>query len=233
MEAVATTTVRSSRAVVAARVCHALIAAVVAASLVVQIALLLSGGADANSGQAGEVVSVGVRLWRLFSYFTIESNLFVLATAVVLALRPAADGRIWRVVRLDGLLGILITGVVYDIVLAPIVHLTGAALAAGIGFHYISPWATILAWLVFGPRRRITWGTIAGAFVWPVLWLVYIFTQGAFTDWYPYPFLDVTDLGFGTALVNSLLVVAVAIVFAVLFKLVDNRVPALLRDGDR
>jgi len=233
MDAVTTTTARPSSAVAVSRVCHGLIAAVVVVSLVIQIALLVTGGTDANSGDSGESLSLGVRLWRLFSYFTIESNLLVLATAFVLALRPAADGRIWRVVRLDALLGILITGVVYDIVLAPMVHLTGAALAATVGFHYISPWAMILAWLVFGPRRRITWGTVAGAFAWPVVWLAYIFTQGAFTDWYPYPFLDVVDLGFGRALFNALVVVVIAIVFAVLFKLVDNRVPALLRDDDR
>ncbi|NYI89562.1 hypothetical protein HNR02_002885 [Amycolatopsis endophytica] len=39
-----------------------LIAAVVLASLVVQPALLFTGGADANSGQAGDAVSLGARL---------------------------------------------------------------------------------------------------------------------------------------------------------------------------
>lgn len=95
--------------------------------------------------------------------------------------------------------------------LAPQVHLTGAALAATIGFHYISPWATIAAWLLFGPRPRISWSTVAGAFVWPLAWLGYIFTQGAFTDWYPYPFLDVTELSLGAAIRNAGLVVVLAL----------------------
>jgi Na+-transporting NADH:ubiquinone oxidoreductase subunit NqrB len=73
----------------------------------------------------------------------------VLATALVLAWRPTFDGRVWRVVRLDALLGILITGLVFAIVLAPQVHLTGAALVATIGFHYIAPWATLAAWLLW------------------------------------------------------------------------------------
>ncbi|MEJ2852126.1 MULTISPECIES: Pr6Pr family membrane protein [unclassified Saccharothrix] len=197
------------------------------ASLCIQLVLIFTGGADANSGQT--TGGLGVRLWRLFSYFTIQSNLIVLVTAAVLALRPTRDGPVWRVVRLDGLLGILITGLVFAIVLAPQVHLTGAALVATIGFHYISPWATIGAWLALGPRPRITWGTVAAAFVWPVAWLLYIFTQGAFTRWYPYPFLDVTKLGLADALRNALLVVAVAVVFAVVFKLLDERLPAPLR----
>ncbi|HJQ46238.1 MAG TPA: Pr6Pr family membrane protein [Amycolatopsis sp.] len=212
-----------------ARWWHGVLAAVVIASLVIQLVLLFRAGADANSGHTTGGTTVGVRLWRLFSYFTIESNLFVLGTCLVLAWRPTFDGRIWRVVRLDALLGILITGVVYAIVLAPTMHLTGAALAADIGFHYVAPWGTLAAWLLFGPRPRITWGTVAGAFIWPALWLVYIFTQGALTQWYPYPFLDVGALGFGTALVNAILVVLVALVFVALIKLIDSRLPALVR----
>ena len=192
----------------------------------IQLVLLFTGGADANSGRSGTDISIGIRLWRLFSYFTIESNLFVLATALVLAWRPAFDGRIWRIVRLDALLGILITGLVFAIVLAPQVHLTGAALVATIGFHYISPWAAIAAWLLFGPRNRFDWNTVLAAFIWPILWLIYIFIQGAFTHWYPYPFLDVIKIGYGEAIRNVAVIVVLATVFAALFRLADRRLPA-------
>lgn len=110
------TRVEPSGAVTVSRWWHGLIAAVIVASLVIQLALIVSGGADANSGDVGE--------------------------------SPGHDGRVWRVVRLDSLLGIVITGLVFAIVLAPKVHLTGAALAATIGFHYVSPWATLAAWLL-------------------------------------------------------------------------------------
>ncbi|HVW40151.1 MAG TPA: Pr6Pr family membrane protein [Amycolatopsis sp.] len=214
---------------VASRWWHAVLAVVIIATLVLQIVLLCTGGADANSGQTGGTTSLGVRFWRLFSYFTIESNLFVLGTSIALAARPTFDGPVWRVVRMDALLGILITGVVYAVVLAPQVQVTGAALVADVGFHYIAPWAAILAWLLFGPRPRMSWGAVGAAFIWPALWLVYIFTQGAFTHWYPYPFLDVTDLGFTAALRNAILVVLVAAVFAAVLKLLDTRLPALVR----
>ncbi|WP_208722394.1 Pr6Pr family membrane protein [Amycolatopsis thermoflava] len=52
--------------------------------------------------------------------------------------------------------------------------------------------------------------------------------RGAFTDWYPYPFLDVTELGPGAAIHNAGLVVVLALAFATLFKLADARMPALL-----
>ncbi|WP_145808455.1 Pr6Pr family membrane protein [Kribbella amoyensis] len=216
------------------RVWHGAIAAVILASLCIQLVLLFSGGADANSGDVGGELGVATRLWRLFSYFTIQSNLIVLAVALVLAARPLSDGRTWRVVRLDSLLGIVITGLVFAIVLAPQVHLTGAALVATIGFHYVSPWATLAAWLIFGPRPRLTWSVVAAAFVWPLCWLIYIFTQGAFTDWYPYPFLDVTELGFAVAVRNALAVLVIGLVLAAILKLADAKLRAVRLDaGDQ
>jgi hypothetical protein len=206
---------------------HGVLALVVLASLVLQLVLLFTTGADASAGRTGGPADE--RLRRFFSYFTIESNLFVLAAATVLALRPRMDGPVWRVVRLDALLGIVITGLVYAIVLAPRLDLTGGAFVATVGLHYVSPLMALLGWLVFGPRPRITWRTVVVAFVWPVLWLVYTFTQGAFTDWYPYPFLNVTDIGFGTAVTNALVVVVLGVAIAAGFRFLDRRLAAVPR----
>ncbi|MEU4426613.1 Pr6Pr family membrane protein [Actinoplanes sp. NPDC024001] len=211
---------RSSRA------WHGLIAIVVLAALITQITLILTGGADANSGRTDSATGTGVRLFRLFSYFTIQSNLLVLATAALLALDPWRDSRRWRVARLDALLGIVITGAVFGTVLASQVHLTGLSWWLTVAFHYVSPWAYLLGWLIFGPRPRITWGTVAAAFVWPAAWITYTFVHGALTDWYPYPFLTVTEIGYPAALRNTGLVLVVAAALAALFKMLDARLPA-------
>ncbi|MEU4742461.1 Pr6Pr family membrane protein [Actinosynnema sp. NPDC023658] len=197
------------------RVWHGVLAAVIAASLTTQLVLLFTGGTDVNSGDAQAPVTIGVRLVRLFSYFTIQSNLFVLVVAVTLALRPARDGRGWRVARLDALLGITITGVVYAILLAPLVHPVGVAWWVNLGFHRLAPLLAVLGWLLFGPRPRLDRATVARALlIWPVLWIAYTFVHGALTDWYPYPFLDAAELGFGAALRNAVLVLVVAAVLA-------------------
>lgn len=214
----------------AARLWFGAIAIIVAIALIIQIVLIFTGGQDVNSGSTGQGESLGTRFVRLFSFFTIQSNLFVLGTSIVLAFNILKDGPVWRVLRLDALLGIIITGLVYDTVLAQLVHPTGWALAATIGFHYISPWATLVGWLLFGPRPRMSWGTCLAAFLWPVLWLVYTFINGAVTGWYPYPFLNVTLIGYADSIRNCLIVLAIGVVIAVVLTLLDKWLPALVRD---
>jgi hypothetical protein len=127
------------------------------------------------------------------------------------------------VARLDALLGITITGVVFALVLAPLVHPVGVAWWVNLGVHRLSPALAVLGWLLFGPRPRVDRATIAKALlIWPVLWISYTFAHGAVTDWYPYPFLDVTDIGFGTALRNALFVLVAAGILAWLAQLVDK-----------
>ncbi|CAM02282.1 hypothetical protein A8924_3397 [Saccharopolyspora erythraea NRRL 2338] len=154
----------------ASRCWHALLAAVVALALVVQVVVVLTSGADA-SGRVDPGLGPAARLGRLFCFFTIQSNILVLATSVSLALDPERDGALWRVLRLDGLLGILIAGVVFTTVLARLLHLTGPAYWATVGFRYVAPWMALAGWLLFGPRPRIDWSTVVIAFGWPGLWI--------------------------------------------------------------
>src|SRR5688572_12935322 len=133
------------------RAWHAVLFAVVAASFIVQLWLIFTGGTDVNADTATGHLSLGTRLVNLFSYFTIQSNLIVLVIAGTLVANPGRDGRVWRVWRLDSVLGIVITGIVFATVLAGLVHHTGIAEWINAGFHYFSPWWTLLGWLVFGP----------------------------------------------------------------------------------
>jgi hypothetical protein len=204
------------------RACYALLAVVIVASMTIDIVLIVNGTYASDSARVG----VAVGLFRFFSYFTIQSNLFVLAMAVTLMRAPNRDGRIWRVARLDSLIGIVITGVVYAVVLAPQQHLTGWSRVATTGLHYISPIATVLLWLVFGPRPRIDWRSAGWAFAWPIAWIVYTFVHGAITGWYPYSFLNVVVKGYAGSLVYTAAIFVIAFVLALVFKGLD-RLPVL------
>ncbi|WP_306320340.1 MULTISPECIES: Pr6Pr family membrane protein [unclassified Streptomyces] len=218
------------RASGASRLWHGVLAVVVLAALVTQLALVFTGGSAAGAGDTTrDQAEVGTRLVRMFSYFTIQSNILVLLCAVSLVLRPQRDGPVWRVLRLDALLGITITGLVFAIVLAPQVHLEGVSLWVTVGLHYVAPPMTLVGWLAFGPRGRIDAGSVAWAFVWPVLWIAYTLAHGAVTDWYPYPFLDVHARGYGLALRNIAGVIVVAVVLVCLFAWLDRVITRRLK----
>lgn len=203
-----------------ARAWHAVLAAVIVVALIVQVTLTASG--------VGSHVSLGTRLVRLFSYFTIQSNILVAAVAITLAIDPERDGKWWRVIRLDALLGIATTGLVFHIVLAPLSKATGLAALASDGFHYVSPYMALVGWLLFGPRPRIGWSTVVLSLIWPAAWLAYTFMHGALTGWYPYRFLNAGEIGYLTALRNTAFVLAGASVFGLLLKVLDGWMPAPL-----
>ena len=104
---------------VVARTLHTLVAVAALTGVVLEVAIALVDGPGTASSQAE-------RLVRLFSYFTIQSNLLVGVVSVLLAARPARDGTVFRVARLDALLCIAVTGIVYNTVLRGLQDLTSA-----------------------------------------------------------------------------------------------------------
>lgn len=173
-----------------------------------------------------DVDSLGTRLVRLFSFFTVQSNVLVIVAAWSLAVRPDRDGRLWRVLRLDAVVCIAVTGLVYAVVLRPIVSNEGWAVLSDNGFHVVVPVAAVLGWLLFGPRPRVDRRTLAWSLAFPLAWLAYTLIRGAVVHEYPYPFVDVDELGYARVLVNCLGVTLLFLALAGLAMLADRRLPA-------
>lgn len=213
----------------ACRAWYAVLALVIAASLVTQAVLLADGGTDVNTASSEGSVGLAVRFVRLLSYFTIQSNLLVLGLAVTLVRNPGRDGRWWRVLHADALLGIIITGLVFATVLAGQVHHHGIGTWVNAGFHYFAPAWALAGWLLFGPRPRLDRATTGWLFAWPALWISYTFAHGAATGWYPYPFLNAHAHGYGVALRNTAAVLVLALVITGVLRVLDRRLPTVTR----
>lgn len=201
--------------VLAARAWWGVLSALILFALVAQTAVTVSRGAAE--------VGVPERLVRLVSYFTIQSNLLVAVTGLTLALRPDRDGAGWRVARLCAVVGATVTGIVYLTVLRGTVELSGWPLFCDYVFHYVCPIATVAGWALFGPRPRVDWRVVGLTLLWPVLWLAYTLGHGELRDWYPYPFVDVNQHGFAAVTVNCLVVTAVVVAVAALYRALDRR----------
>lgn len=190
-----------------ARVWHLATAAVGAFALVTQLILVIAG---VSVLVTEDPPGLGERLLHFVSYFTIQSNVAVLAAVLSLARDPEHDGDGWRVLRLAGFVGIIVTGVVHWFWLRPLLDLSGWSFVTDKLLHLVVPIMAVLGWLVFGPRPRVTLRVVLLALIWPVAWLAYTLVLGAATGWYPYPFINVDTQGAGPVTVAC---VAIAIVF--------------------
>jgi hypothetical protein len=167
---------------------------------------------------------LAIRLGRLVSYFTIQSNVLVAVVTTQLARDPLRGGSAWRVVRLAAVVGITVTGVVHFFLLRPLLDLDGADWLADKLLHMAVPLLAVIGFVVFGPRPRIDRRDIWLALGWPVAWVVYTMVVGWLTGWYPYPFLDHREEHGYPGVVVS--IAGITVFFLVLFwlaELLDRR----------
>jgi hypothetical protein len=169
--------------------------------------------------------SHAVRIWRFFSYFTTQANLLVVMTSLGLARGPGRDGPGWRVVRLNALTGITITGLVHWFLLHPLDDFRGLLWASDTLVHIIVPILVVLGWLVFGPRRRITARVVGLGLIWPVTWLLYTLIVGRITGWYPYFFLDLGQSGPGVVALYCIAILILLFVVSCVFWMGDRWLP--------
>lgn len=168
----------------------------------------------------------GFKFVNMVSFFTIQSNFLAGLAALLLALRPDRRGRVFDVLFLDGLLCIAVTGIVFHVALSGLRDLTGAGAVSNFLLHTLVPVGFVVAWLAVGPRPRFSVATVGWSVVYPLAWIAYTFARGAVTDWYPYPFLNVSVIGMGEALLRTGMVAVVFLVLAFVALGIERLLPA-------
>lgn len=200
------------------RIWHAVIAVLIVIALVGQTALTVN---DDRS------------LVNLFSYFTIQSNILVLVACAMIVIRPRRQSEWWGTLRLAGLVGITVTGVVYATVLAGTAEFVGRAWYYDKIFHYIVPAMAVLGFFLFTPRTRFA-RTDFVFIVWPVFWLAYTLMRAGIStpnyqlgkgkfSYVPYEFLDIQRHGAVSVLLSAVAVTALASGVAWLYWKFSNR----------
>ena len=142
-----------------------------------------------------------------FGYFTVLTNLFVALVLTLPLLVPTTAGA--RFADRPGVRGcavasILVVGIGYHLLLRHVWSPQGLQWIADMLLHYVMPILFFLHWLLVLPGQRLP---AASPLVWclyPVGYLVYALLRGALLHSYPYPFIDVTAIGYGATLLNSL-----------------------------
>jgi hypothetical protein len=173
-----------------------------AATALCALAGVVISAVNAANNSGGHFHPAAARAANAFAFFTIESNLLAGLGSLLLAMRTDRRSQAFAVLRLSGLTAIAVTGVVFHAVLAQTLDLAGWEALGNELVHTVVPVMTVVGWLAVGPRGPAAARTVWLSLIFPVCWLAFTLIRGAIAHWYPYPFIDVTRLGYFRAAVN-------------------------------
>lgn len=173
------------------------------------------------------------RIIDTYSYFTIWSNVIVAIVMTVLAISPANRGKIFKVLRLDSLVMITVTGILYWMLLAAGSQSQGIDRIGNVFDHTITPIVTVVVWLLVGPRNWIRWWMVPAALIIPVIWAAYTLIRGSVINAYPYPFLNVAKYGLPSVLTTIGAITVFGVILGLIFWGVDALLSGKARRSER
>ncbi len=157
--------------------------------------------------ESGEYDSLAVATFSFFGFLTVWSNLFV-ALAITAPLL-GGTGRLAEFfdapnTRAAVLLYMSFVGVSFHILLAHIYNPDGIAGVANFLMHTLVPILYLVDWLLFSRKRGVTYAAIPFWLIFPVVYGVWSIIQGLVLGKFPYPFVDVVELGYSGVAINML-----------------------------
>jgi hypothetical protein len=173
-------------------------------------------------GLVGCIASLGIFddisnfRWDFYVHFTNISNFFcigVMVTALIQTIKKKEDSYVSAcpVFKFMGMLGILLTFLVFNILLAgaegrnPQLNWRISSLS----FHVVLPIMYIIHWILFYERKKVKWNYPLLSILFPLVYVVFIFIQAAILKFdtsilipnsttpliYPYFFLNIETQG--------------------------------------
>lgn len=187
------------------RLWHALLAGLALTGLVIELYVTIARDPSAWPQ----------RLLIYVSFFTILTNMLVAAASLGIA---RGRGRLHRwairpAPRAAISVYIAVVAVIYQLLLARLVHLSPIGWWGNLLVHQIVPAMWLAGWVLFGRHGGIARTTPLHWLAYPAVYAVWTIAHGAASGWYPYPFMNVATQGSAKVAINMLLM---ALFFAIL-----------------
>ncbi|MFT7899576.1 Pr6Pr family membrane protein [Tenacibaculum ascidiaceicola] len=153
---------------------------------------------------------------RFFSFFTILTN-----TLVALYFTNKITKNLSIFNKKGALTAItsfiLIVGLVYQIILRATWNPTGLQLIVDELLHTLIPFYMLIYWLLYAEPSNFKLKPILPWLAYPIIYIVCIMLRGEFSGFYPYPFLNVSKIGFQQSIINiSIILIASLILMSFL-----------------
>jgi hypothetical protein len=157
---------------------------------------------------------------RFFSFFTILTNIIVAIFFTNNFYSKTLNSSKLTAVTVY----ITIVGLVYQVILRQTWKPEGMQFIVNELLHTLIPLMVIIFWCMYAVNRLTPYSRIAKWAIYPLLYLVYVLIRGKFSGFYPYPFIDVTNLGMEKTLINAAMILVLFIAIAAIFLFIGKRI---------
>lgn len=154
------------------------------------------------------------------AFFTVLTNFLVAVATTSFAAMPSSRIGRWfgHPNTITGIApSIVIVGGTYHAILAGMHPLHGVGVIANSLMHDVVPLLFLAFWAVAVPRYSIAWRGAALWALYPIAYFAYAMVRGVSTGFYPYWFINVTQLGVVHVLVNAIGVLLIYFVLLAMF----------------
>lgn len=170
-------------------------------------------------------VSIPETIIRYFSFYTILTNILVALYSTFILLKP--DSRWGKYflrpnVTVPITVYITVVGIIYNTILRHLWNPQGLDMIADELLHLIIPVMFILYWLIFAPKRELRWTNTFPWLIYPLIYFVWVLIFGALSGFYPYPFINVTELGYSTTFLHTGMLTIGFLLLSLLFIAIDK-----------
>lgn len=195
-----------------------------AAAIAIIAAITLATRLYLRMQQSDGIVSA---LSYMSQYFTILTNTATLILMVWIALGNNISTRIIKAATI----AIVCVGLIYHALLAHLVSLSGLDLWADHGTHTFVPLLSGLWWIFLAPKPALRFGDLILWVAWPVIYCIYILMRASYSGFYPYPFLNVPEIGWNGVITGAAGLLVGFVIAGFLLTLAGRLVSAGARRG--
>lgn len=204
----------------AARGASVIVAVVALVALGLQLWILVSNHrARAESGWSA--------LWLFAGYFTIWTNFVVAMVATSSAFR-ASGFLASHAAQTASAVYIAIVMLIYEALLRRLWAPEGAQWWADLLLHNAVPVLWVAWWLLFSRKGQLEYRDTLKWLIYPLAYFLYALVRGAFTGFYAYPFIDVSQNGYGGVMVSAVGICFVFAMVGLLFIAMDRKLARMI-----
>ncbi|MGO4103428.1 Pr6Pr family membrane protein [Leifsonia sp. YAF41] len=153
---------------------------------------------------------------NFFSYFTIQSAMaavVMFTLAAIVAFRRREDPPWLDVLRTLVTTYIIVSGIVFAVM---VVESSSRAYRIDVPWsdqllHFWIPAFALLDWLFDPHKNRMRWRLLGWVVIYPLVWGVFTLIRGAQVGWYPYFFLDGSQVSVAETVIYCLMCLAIIV----------------------